>query len=123
LFVLVERDSLGYAHFVRGVKNKPATSNYFTAKAHIDNIGPRRTAWIDVPFDKYFINEDNAKLAERVYQREVRDTSTNLYMEVSIRDGEALLKEIYLDSMPLSEYMNKLTPAQRKELEAETRNW
>jgi len=116
LYVMVERDSLGYAHFVRGVKNKPSTSNYFMAKASFGSHADR-TAWIDVPFDKYFINEDNALLAERVYWREIRDTATNLYVEVSIRDGEALLKDIYLDSIPLSEYMNKLTPAQRSELE------
>jgi uncharacterized membrane-anchored protein len=116
IYVTVERDSLGYAHFNHGYKNKPQSPNYFTASTRFSRWDARHV-WIEVPFDKYFIKESNAQLAEKVYLREMSDSNTNMYLEVSIRDGESLLKDVYIDSIPLSEYMNKLTAAQRQELD------
>ena len=115
-YVVVERDSAGYAQFKYATDEKPATSNYFTTKIQGNRTRGERV-WIDVPFEKYFLNEDNAKLAEKLYEIEIRDPETNMFIEVAIADGESLLKDIYVDSIPLNQFLNKLTPDERKEIE------
>jgi len=115
-YVVVENDSAGYAHFMYVTDEKPSTSNYFTTKIQ-GNRTRSESVWIDVPFEKYFLNEDNAKLAEKLYEIEIRDTGTNMYIEVAIADGESLLKDIYVDSIPLNQFLNKLSSDKRKEIE------
>lgn len=114
VYVSVERDSLGYAYFASAATEVPSGNNYFTTTTR---SATGSDIWIDVPFDRYFINENNALLAENVYRNETRDEKTNMYIEVCIRDGESLLKNVYIDSIPLSDYMNRLSAGQREELE------
>lgn len=118
IYVVVERDSAGYAYFDYATDETPAASNYFTTKTLGDRIRGEDRIWLDIPFDKYFINEENAMLAEKLYEIEIRNMQTsNMYIEVAINDGESLLKDIYVDSIPLNQFLNKLTPDERKEIE------
>lgn len=117
-YVVVERDSAGYAYFDYATDEIPSVSNYFTTKTLGDRTRGEDRIWIDIPFDKYFLNEDNAMLAEKLYEIEIRNIqSSNMYIEVAIHDGESLLKDIYVDSIPLNNFLNELTADERKEIE------
>ncbi|MFZ5552768.1 MAG: hypothetical protein ACOZCO_06615, partial [Bacteroidota bacterium] len=72
---------------------------------------------IKIPFERYFLSEDNSKLAEKLYEIEVRDPETNMYIEVAVNNGESLLKDIYVDSIPLQTFLNELSEEERKEIE------
>ena len=115
-YIIVERDSAGYAYFDYATDKKPETSNYFTTKIVRDSWSDN--VFVEIPFDRYFLSEDNSKLAEKVYELEVRNMeTTNMYIEVAVNNGESLLKDIYVDSLPLQQFLNELTLNERKEIE------
>ncbi|MFZ5554949.1 MAG: GDYXXLXY domain-containing protein, partial [Bacteroidota bacterium] len=80
VYVVVERDSAGYAYFDYATDEKPESNNYFTTK--VTGGGWENNVMIKIPFERYFLSEDNSKLAEKLYEIEVRDPETNMYIEV-----------------------------------------
>ena len=56
-----------------------------------------------VPFDRYYLQEEFAQQAEDAY-RELARTS-DMYVLVVIKNGDYVIKELYVDDTPLPEYL------------------
>ena len=110
VYVTVQRDSAGFGYFEYADHNPPKTSNYFTTKIGRTTLRSRgllhlRRMQIQIPFDRYYLNEEIAQQAEDSYNRMAR--GEEMYAEVVIKDGECALKEVYVDGVPLKEYLEK----------------
>ncbi|MBN1970773.1 MAG: GDYXXLXY domain-containing protein [Candidatus Delongbacteria bacterium] len=55
-------------------------------------------------FDRYFMEESKAPKAEKIYFDALRDTLKNSYIEVNSKDGDAIIKELYISEKPIKEY-------------------
>ena len=57
---------------------------------------------INIPFDRYYMNESKADTAEVISRNALRDKSNETYALVNILDGDAVLKDVYINGVPLS---------------------
>lgn len=65
------------------------------------------TVRFDFPFDKFFMNEKLAPVAERIYRRESRSASEGSYLAVRILNGNAVIEELYMKGIPIAEASRK----------------
>ena len=121
VYVLLEKDSLGFSHFSTAVKERPKHTDYIeaqlifiyetTVQVKIDNL------------NKYFINEDKAKKAEEVMAEYTRNRPDELYLAIRVLNGETRIEDIFVREKPLLEYLeccyNDLI---KEELESVERN-
>lgn len=107
VYVTVKRDSIGFAQFDEASLKVPATSNYFSTKVGYTMRGRifGRGVSILVPFDRYYLQEEFAQQAEDAY-RELARTS-EMYVLVVIKNGDYVIKELYVDDTPLPQYLRE----------------
>ncbi|MBY5959587.1 GDYXXLXY domain-containing protein [Membranicola marinus] len=64
--------------------------------------------YIDYPFDRYYINDNIPDTLEQVLLGNLKDSSTINYALVRIKSGEAVLEEVYIDSVSISEWYDRI---------------
>lgn len=60
-------------------------------------------AKISVPFDKYFMKESLAKPAEDLARELRNDSTSTIYAEVSVLDGNAVLRNVMIDDQSIAD--------------------
>ena len=63
----------------------------------------RETIIIRYPFERYYMEESKAGPAERVYRDAMRDGHSMAYALVSVYEGNAVLKDVMIDDVPLTD--------------------
>lgn len=103
VYALVENDSDGFAHFTSVSPSVPQRGDYIRTKVlYSDN----QAVYIKIPFERYYMAEDKAKLAEEVYNKSLRDRK-NVYAAVKIYDGDAAIDGLYIDGDRIEDYLRK----------------
>lgn len=75
-------------------------------EAHVRSTGSRDVV-LQLPFDRYYIDENLALAAEKA----ARDASgrrgevSRAYVTVMVRDGHAVLEELFIDDVPVHRYL------------------
>lgn len=130
VYVSIGVDEEGFAFFEEGFKSPPKGKSYLhttvvranfsdgmsdelreflddeeLAEIGIENTDTRQRISVKIPnnMNKYFINENDALKAERVFARE----QENIYIGVRILDGEGRLEDIYVHNQPILKYLHK----------------
>lgn len=65
---------------------------------------------ISLPFDKYWVTERDAPAAEAAYRAQSRRDKRNAYVTVRVFRGDAALEQLYLDGVPLGEFLRANPP-------------
>ena len=60
---------------------------------------------VSLPFDKYWVTERDAPAAEAAYRAQSRRDKRNAFCTVRVFRGDAALEQLYLDGVPLGEYL------------------
>ncbi|MGM0453375.1 MAG: GDYXXLXY domain-containing protein [Thermodesulfobacteriota bacterium] len=63
------------------------------------------------PFDRYYMNEALAPAAEQAYRRHSRRQKQDAWIAVRIRDGFAVIEELYIGDRPIAQYLAEKTDA------------
>jgi uncharacterized membrane-anchored protein len=108
IYVLISTDMAGFAKINSVTKDKPSSHNNFvkaTVSFVTDDNSNKLT--INYPFDRYYMEESKAYDAELTYQQSHQNTSQVTYALVSIKDGEAVLKDVYIGGTPIREIVKK----------------
>ena len=118
-------DEEGFAFVQNITKEEPATMNYFAVKYRVSRRYNHDTkekespmSRFDFPIDRYYMNENDAPAAEKLYRdmnRRVQDESNgetqapehDTYMLVKILNGEMVLEELMIDDKPIREWLPK----------------
>jgi uncharacterized membrane-anchored protein len=100
VFVTITRDSEGYSSFSEVVDMQLVGDDFIRMK--IDYIYDDEIRF-EIPFDRYYIDEDYAEEAEKEYWK--ADEDNFAYIEVRIRNGHAVLDELYLNGIPVIDYL------------------
>ncbi len=101
-YVLLTTDEQGFAKIQSVSKEEPkGQSNFFKAQVAFVSRDGSNTLRLSYPFDRFYMQEFKANEAEQLYWQKLRDTSNTVYALVGIRDGEAVLKDVLIDGVPL----------------------
>jgi len=65
----------------------------------------QQKAQIDLPFNRYYMEETLAPEAERAYRRHSTRKQRDAYITVRVLSGTAVLEELYVADMPIGEFL------------------
>jgi len=83
----------------QGMEFCPAKLQYINRNAEL--------AIIEYPFNRLYINENKAPIAEEIYAEAVRDTLSQTYALVSISGGKAVLQDVYINDVSLIDLVDQ----------------
>ena len=104
IFVSLMEDDLGFAKILSVSKKKPMNDEDYVAASigYIIN-DTLSTVTIEYPFNRFYMEESKAKGAEDAYREASRDTTQVTYVLVSIKNGEAVIKDVLINGVPINE--------------------
>ena len=109
ILVYLDTDSLGYAKLHSVSKFKKNTErDYVEAKVQSYNINTKKVIF-QLEFNRYYMEEFKAKPAEDIYRKYnlKQDSTDNTYAMVAVKEGEAVLKDIYINDKSIHYYIEK----------------
>ncbi len=112
-YALVEEGADGFA-LIREIGPQPPKSGDYIRVEQVYRGWGTNSAVVHftLPFDRYYMEETAAPKAERVYWEQVNrrgQTNHNTFAAVRIRDGDAVLKDLYVDGRPITEFVQQNT--------------
>ena len=105
VFVLLETDDQGFARPVGIEAGRPPGGPYVEATVSRFHADPHSVR-VRYPFDRYYMNEELAPAAERAYRERSGGGEGDAWVEVRIRDGSAVLEELYVAGQPIGDFLS-----------------
>lgn len=104
IFVSLAEDNNGFAK-IKSISKEKTNSNEAFVKAEVGFITSYETSElnIDYPFDRFYMEESKAYDAELTYTESQLDSTSVTYALVSIKNGDAVLKDVLIDGIPIRE--------------------
>ena len=88
----------GFAKIATIELSKPRRTDYLeTTINYISQEKDSVTIFLNYPFSKYYMEEYKAPGAERIYRESRADTSLKTYAIVNIHNGDAIIKDVYIN--------------------------
>ncbi|MEO5648052.1 MAG: GDYXXLXY domain-containing protein [Chitinophagaceae bacterium] len=107
IYVLLSKDSAGYARISSISASKPVSTPDFV-EAEISYVDTRaKTLFIIYPFVRFYMEESKAYDAERLYTESLRDSSKITYGLVNVKKGEAVLTDVLIGEISISEIVKQ----------------
>ncbi len=78
-------------------------NNFLKAKVNYVSRKKPKTLRIKYPFDRFYMEESKAPKAELMYNELHKDTTKTTYALVSIKNGDAVLKDVLIDGISINE--------------------
>ncbi len=103
LYVRIEVAADGFARLVSPSLSRPEDGDYLRVQARGSTD---EGLIVELPFERYYLDERLAPEAERVYRQSSRQTDAEArpaYVTVRVLGGTAVLDELYLDGLPVRE--------------------
>ncbi|WP_341878016.1 GDYXXLXY domain-containing protein [Defluviitalea saccharophila] len=103
VFVTLDKDQKGYAKFAGIQLEKPKQGNYFATKilySFEDDYG-KQEIHVEIPFDRYYMEEKLAPKAEQVYREEI----DNAYLTIRFLKGFGVVEQLFINEMPIEDYL------------------
>ena len=93
----------GFAKIKSISKERPNTLDYvLTEIAYVSSNGSNEIRVL-YPFDRFYMEESKAPEAETVYRKVQRDTTKITYALVSVKEGESVLKDVFINDVSIAE--------------------
>lgn len=120
VYVGIKKNSSRFSEFI-SVSKTPPQGDYFKAnfwyytypEMHIEEKTYRyvpmspKGAIVEVPFDRYYMEENKAPKADEIISKIGREIKEDVYAKVRILDGEASLESVYVGNQGIEDYVNK----------------
>ena len=97
VFVILRANAEGFAEVDQVLASRPARDDFIEAQLNGKTLS--------LPFDKYWVTERDAPAAEAAYRAQSRPEKMNAFVTVRVFRGDAALEQLYLDGVPLGEYL------------------
>ena len=93
VYGLINIDSQGFAKFTTVTTVRPQGKSYIQTK--VQYVSDDKVH-LDLPIDRYYMEEKAAPMAERIYQHYVQRGKQDAYVIVRIKDGFAVIESLYV---------------------------
>lgn len=100
--ILVGED--GFARISDLKSRRPHGTPYITARV---NFVGADTVSLSLPFDRYYMEEKKAPIAEKLYRQHASREKQDAYISVRIKDGFAVIEKLYVGGMPIEEALKR----------------
>ena len=105
IYVDIVQDTAGFSKFENAWSQRPDLENYVktTAISHSE-----KKVHFKVPFNRYYLPEDYAPVAEEVYNNLTGNRNVEpmqAYVDVRIKNGKSVIEEIYFEGKPILDYL------------------
>ena len=110
-------DKDGYAVLDKAYTEEPIVldQDYLRVKVRYFNDLESKLQ-IELPFSRLYMGEDKAQIAEDIYREATRNTKDKTYASVHIKDGKAVLEDVYVNGTPILKLTEeRLNEEQQKE--------
>lgn len=101
-YALLAEDPEGFALFTALSRSRPESGDYL--KVRVAYSGADKVH-LKLPFDRYYAEESVAPEIERVYFQQSRREERAAWISVRVRCGMGVLEELYIDSMPIGDFI------------------
>lgn len=98
-FFSIENDTSGFAKVTGVSKTKPTSGDFLEMEVTVlhHRYNANKTIGYKIPFNRFYMNEDEALNAELAYREVNRDRKKeNAYAVVKIKDGEYVLEDVVI---------------------------
>jgi uncharacterized membrane-anchored protein len=105
VYVMLGEDENGFA-IIREVLSDPPMDGVAFVKAElgwINNYDDTTTLFINYPFDRFYLEESKAPIAEELYVDSQQDSLKTTWAIVKIKDGNAVLEDVMIDGVSIVE--------------------
>lgn len=102
-YAVLGRDSFGYYLPIKVSKTIPLNQEYLEMRVRYSSDSQ---VWLDYPFDKFYMEESKAPLAEDLYFEMSRDEAQHVYAVVYVKDGKAVLEDVQINGVSIVELTN-----------------
>ncbi len=100
-YALIGRDEKGYA-VLQGVQSeRPRKGEYVRVKVQQVSAG---FVSVNLPFDRFYLEESLAPEAEKAFRAAAGQESS---VAVRIKNGDAVVEELYIENIPLLDYLKR----------------
>lgn len=100
---MLEEDDDGYVE-IRSISNHVPVEGNNYLRVQVDWIAkPENIVGIRYPFDRFYMEEFKAPAAEKVYRESRADTTQITYAEISIYQGEAVIKDVKINGKSIKD--------------------
>ena len=101
VYVHLGKDSEGY-FTIEGLSVEPP-ENVEYLKAEVASViyQPQPSVFINYPFNRFYMKESKALPAENLYRETLRDSSKTAYALISIKEGNAVFKDLMIDGVSI----------------------
>lgn len=108
IYVLLGTDAEGFAKIKNISRVQPEQGDYIATKVDY-YYAYNKNLHIELPFDRYYMEEGKAYEAETAYIKynSTAENAKPAYALVAIMDGDAVLKDVIIDGIPIKEYVVK----------------
>jgi uncharacterized membrane-anchored protein len=108
IYVYPATDNEGFAQ-IKAVSKEKLAGNKEFIKARVASVFEDSVSrlTIDYPFERYYMEESKAYDAELIYRQTLQDSNRVTYALVSIKDGDAVLKDVLIDGISIREIVKK----------------
>ena len=109
IYVSIKEDNKGFA-IIDSISRKEPQQIQDFVKAEVGFINSYQadkvTMNIRYPFERFYMEESKAYDAEITYRETRRDTTKTAYALVNVKEGDAVLKDVLIDGVPIAELVN-----------------
>jgi len=106
MFALVENDANGFARIKGLTFERPSKDDYFGIEVRY--CQSPTNVLIQLPFDRYYMNEKLAPTAETAYRKHSqRGGRQDAYATVRVHNGRAVIEDLYVADKPIREFLKQ----------------
>jgi uncharacterized membrane-anchored protein len=109
VYVAVEVGTNGYAQLGEATPTRPRGGDYLRTSVTYRRNSQSNEIRVKLPFDRFYMNEDEAPEAERQFRRAGRRETRSAHALVRVRDGMAVIEDLYIEDRPILEFMKQDT--------------
>lgn len=105
VYVTVNTGADGFAKISSISKEKPRDElDFIKAKVGFISYGSNYIS-INFPFDRYYMEESKAPVAEQTFRRSQNDSTQITYAVVHVKNGDAVLKNVMIGGVAIEEWV------------------
>ena len=107
-YATLERMPDGFTRLSDVSRTRPESNAFIKVRVNYPETGgTTNRVHLDLPFDRYYMNEKQAPKAEQAYWRNSRRTNQAAYITVRVKSGSAVLENLYIGDEKVEDYIKQ----------------